>query len=97
MRQALFSGYIDDMLLTLKEQIRVAAPGSPIVCVVGNSLHGGKDNPTVPVCTDLIISAAANAVGLGVDHLQIARQLPRRDNKNGWLRETIIIMQKPKT
>ena len=96
MRQALFSGYIDDMLLTLKEQYRVAAPGSPIVCVVGNSLHGGKDNPTVPVCSDLIISAAAKAVGLGVDHLQIARQLPRRDNKNGWLRETIVVMQKPK-
>jgi hypothetical protein len=95
MREALFSGYIDDMLLTLNEQARVATPGAPIVCVVGNSLHGGKNNPTVPVCTDLLISAAAKAVGLGIDHLQIARQLPRRDSKNGWLRETIIVMRKP--
>jgi hypothetical protein len=96
MRQALFSGYIDDMLLVLREQFRVAAPGAPIICVVGNSLHGGKSNPTVPVCTDLLIAAAARAVGLELDHLQIARQLPRRDNQNGWLRETIIVMRKPK-
>ena len=96
MRESLFSGYIDDMLIALKEQARIAVPGAPIVCVVGNSLHGGKDNPSVPVCTDLLISAAARAVGLGIDHLQIARQLPRRDNKNGWLRETIVVMRKPK-
>jgi hypothetical protein len=91
----LFSGYIDDVILTLKEQLRVAISGAPIVCVVGNSLHGGRDNPTVPVCSDLFITAAAEAVGFEVDHLQIARHLPRRDNKNGWLRETIIVLKKP--
>jgi hypothetical protein len=94
MREMLFCGYLDDMLLTLKEQRRVAVPGAPIVCVVGNSLHGGKDHPSVPVCTDLLISAAARAVGLEVDHIRIARQLPRRDHKNGWLRESIVVMRK---
>jgi hypothetical protein len=96
MREALFSGYIDDILITLREQARVAVPGAPIVCVVGNSLHGGKDSPSIPVCTDLLISAAAKAVGLGIDHIQVARQLPRRDNNNGWLRESIVVMRKPK-
>lgn len=96
MRQALFSGYIDDLLVTLSEQRRVATPGAPIVCVVGNSLHGGKEYSQVPVCTDLLIAAAAQAVGLRIDHLQIARQLPRRDHQNGWLRETIIVMRKPR-
>jgi len=96
MRHALFAGYIDDMLLTLKEQARVTQPGAPIVCVVGNSLHGSKDHDKILVCTDLIIAAAAQAVGLKIDRLQVARQLPRRDHKNGWLRETIIIMRKPK-
>jgi hypothetical protein len=96
MRQSLISGYIDDTIKTLKEQYRVASPGAPIICIVGNSLHGGKANHTVPVCTDLLIAAAAQVVGLNIDHLQIARQLPRRDNKNGWLRETIIVMVKPK-
>jgi len=96
MRETLFSGYIDDMLLTLQEQKRVAKPGAPIVCVVGNSLHGGNAHHSVPVCTDLLISAAAKAVGLGIDHIQVARQLPRRDNKNGWLRESLVVMQKPK-
>ncbi len=96
MREELFSGYVDDMLIALKEQARVCRPGAPIICVVGNSLHGGKTGPSVPVCTDLIISAAATAVGLGIDHVQIARQLPRRDNRNGWLRESIIVMRKPK-
>jgi hypothetical protein len=94
MRETLFCGYLDDMLVTLREQKRVAVPGAPIVCVVGNSLHGGKDHPSVPVCTDLLISAAARAVGLEIDHVQIARQLPRRDHKNGWLRESIVVMRK---
>ena len=93
MRRVLFSGYIDDMLLTLAEQKRVTEPGAPIVCVVGNSLHGGENK--VLVCTDLIIAAAARAVGLQVERLQVARQLPRRDHQNGWLRETIIIMRNP--
>lgn len=93
MRRSLFSGYIDDLILSLREQYRVAAPGTPIVCVVGNSLHGGQQR--IPVCTDLLIAASAQAVGLVVDRLQIARQLPRRDHQNGWLRETIILMHKP--
>lgn len=96
MREALFCGYVDDVLIALKEQARVAVPGAPIICVVGNSLHGGKDNPSVPVCTDLLISAAARAVGLEIDQIQIARQLPRRDHKNGWLRESIVVMRKRK-
>lgn len=96
MRTVLFSGYVDDMLITLKEQARVAIPGAPIVCVIGNSLHGGRDNPSVPVCTDLLISAAARAVGFETAQIQIARQLPRRDHKNGWLRESIVVMRKLK-
>lgn len=96
MRRALFSGYVDDMLIALREQARVAVPGAPIVCVIGNSLHGGRNNASVPVCTDLLISAAARAVGLEVAQIQIARQLPRRDHKNGWLRESIVVMRKRK-
>lgn len=93
MRCRLFAGYIDDLILSLREQQRVAAPGAPIVCVIGNSLHGGQQK--ILVCSDLLIAAAAQAVGLVVDRLQIARQLPRRDHQNGWLRETIVMMHKP--
>ncbi len=93
MRRRLFAGYIDDLILSLREQHRVAAPGAPIICVIGNSLHGGAQK--VLVCSDLLIAAAAQAVGLVVDRLQIARQLPRRDHQNGWLRETILVMHKP--
>lgn len=92
-RRVLFAGYIDDLVRMLREQVRVAVSGTPIVCVVGNSLHGGKQR--IPVCTDLLVAAAAQAVGLRVDHLRVARQLPRRDHQNGWLRETIIVMHKP--
>ena len=94
MRRALLTGYVDDMLITLKEQARVTVCGAPIVCVIGNSLHGGHDNPSVPVCADLLISAAARAVGLEIIQIQIARQLPRRDHKNGWLRESIVVLRK---
>ncbi|RYX84239.1 class I SAM-dependent methyltransferase [bacterium] len=94
-RERLFAGYIDDLLLALGEQQRVAVPGAPIVCVVGNSLFGGEKTRKIAVCTDLLIAAAAQAVGLVVEQIRIARHLPRRDNQNGWLRESIIIMRKP--
>jgi DNA modification methylase len=93
-RIRLIRGYMDDMYQALSAQFRVARPNTPVVCVVGNSLHGRRNHP-IPIATDLLISALAQAVGFEVEWLQIARQLRRRDHSNKLLRESIILMRRP--
>lgn len=93
-RIRLITGYTDDMYQALSAQFRLAQPNAPVVCVVGNSLHGRKEHP-IPIATDLLISALAQAVGFEIEWLQVARQLRRRDHANTYLRETIIVLRKP--
>jgi len=93
-RARLIRGYVDDMYEALSAQLKVARPGGAVVCVVGNSLHGRKDHP-IPVATDLLISALAQAVGFDVERVQVARQLRRRDHNNRLLRESVIFMRCP--
>lgn len=93
-RVRLVRGYVDDMYQALSTQFTVARPGATVVCVVGNSLHGGKEHP-IPIATDLLISALGQTVGLEVALLQVARQLRRRDHSNRLLRESVIFMRRP--
>lgn len=96
-RTELFWGYFDDMYQSLKHQMNVLKPGGWIFCVVGNSLHGPKDNPEsrVPVAADLIIALTAQALGLEMKAIQVARHLTRRKPNYGMLRESILVMQRP--
>lgn len=94
-RVRLIRGYIDDMYQALSAQFRFARPNAPVVCVVGNSLHGRRNHP-VPIATDLLISALAQTVGFEIEWLQVARQLRRRDHSNRLLRESIILMHRPR-
>jgi hypothetical protein len=87
---------MDDMYRALSAQYRIARSNAPVVCVVGNSLHGRKDHP-IPIATDLLISALAQSAGFEIEWLQVARQLRRRDHSNALLRESIILMRKPQT
>ena len=93
-RVRMIRGYMDDMYQALSAQFRVARPNAPVACVVGNSLHGRRNHP-IPIATDLLISALAQAVGFEIEWLQVARQLRRRDNSNKLLRESIILMRRP--
>jgi len=95
-RVRLIKGYMDDMYQALSAQFRFARPNAPVVCVVGNSLHGRRNHP-IPIATDLLISALAQAVGFEIEWLQVARQLRRRDHSNKLLRESIILMRRPQT
>jgi len=92
-RIRLIQGYMDDMYQALSAQFRFTRPNAPVVCVVGNSLHGRTDHP-IPIATDLLISALAQAVGFEIEWLQVARQLRRRDHSNRLLRESIILMRR---
>lgn len=94
-RVRLIRGYMDDMYQALSAQLRFARPNAPVVCVVGNSLHGRRNHP-VPIATDLLISALAQAAGFEIEWLQVARQLRRRDHSNKLLRESIILMRRPR-
>lgn len=93
-RARLMRAYIDDMLVSLRSQYAIAKPGAHVVCVVGNSLHGRKEEAT-PVATDLLITAIAQAIGFEIKQLQITRHIRRRDCTEHPLRESIIIMRRP--
>ena len=96
-RTDLFRGYFDDMYQSLLAQQEASNSGGWIFCVVGNSLHGSSKKPElrVPVAADLIIAAIAEAIGLEVKAIQVARQLKRRSLDSHLMRESIIVMRKP--
>ena len=91
-------GYFDDMYRSLKAQMRVLNPGGWIFCVVGNSVHGSKDElkPRIPVASDLLIALIARQIGLDVRGIQVARQLTRRASGSQYIRESILAIQKPR-
>lgn len=95
-RTGLFRGYFDDMYISLKHQLEALVPGGWIFCVVGNSLHGPRDNPRtrVPVASDLLVALIAESLGLEVKAIQVARYLRRRSPNSRYLRESILAMQK---
>jgi hypothetical protein len=92
-RTRLIKGYMDDMHQALKAQFLVADRNTPVVCVIGNSLHGRKNHPIL-IATDLLIAALAQTAGFRVEALQVMRQLRRRDHENGYLRETVLMMRR---
>lgn len=96
-RTDLFQGYFDDMYISLKKQFDLLLPGGWIFCVVGNSLHGPNHDlvSRVPVASDLIIAQIAETLGFEVKAIQIARLLKRRLPEYKYLRESIVVMQKP--
>jgi hypothetical protein len=94
-RVRLMRAYMDDMLISLQNQYAMVKPGGHVVCVIGNSLHGKKEKAT-PVATDLLIAALAQAVGFKIKKVQVTRHLRRRDCTEHPLRESVIIMCRPK-
>lgn len=96
-RTQIFRGYFDDMYQSLSSLLHVLAPGGWLFCVVGNSLHGPKNHAEgrIPVASDLLIAQIATCLGLEVKGVQIARHLTRRLPVGHYVRETILVMQKP--
>jgi hypothetical protein len=93
-RQRTIRGYMDDMMLALKNQFRVVKKGGYVVCVVGNSLHGTKEYP-IPVSTDLLIASLAMNVGFTVVKIQATRHTNRRQHVAAASRESAIILRRP--
>ena len=86
---------MDDMLVSLRNQYLFTRPGAPVVCVIGNSVHGNKKRP-IPIATDLLIASVAQEAGFEIERLQVTRHTRRRDYRRRLLREGILILRRPK-
>jgi len=87
-------GYFSDMQQSLRRQFQVLEPGAQVRCIIGNSVHGAKGR-RITVATDLFIADIAVDVGFEVSKIQVARMLPRGDQLNSYMRESILWMRKP--
>jgi DNA modification methylase len=90
-RRRLIKSYFDDCYRMLVDQYRLIKKRGKIVCVIGNSLHGGKTGKVL-IASDLLIALLAQSIGLEVERIIVARYLKRRDKDNHFLRESVIIM-----
>jgi DNA modification methylase len=93
-RLRVFEGYFSDLWTALKNIYACLKPGGHTVLVVGNSLHGTNDGAYL-LPTDLVIAQMATPLGFTVRDTIIARNLRRRLAGNHFLRESLVILQKP--
>ena len=94
-RKRVLLGYFSDMWVALEEQKKCLKKGGYAVTVVGNSLHGSTDLPYL-IPSDITIAQIAERIGFRVHDIIISRPLKRRLSGNHFLRESIIILQKPR-
>jgi DNA modification methylase len=92
-RDRLVHGYFDDMLRVLVEMHSLLADDGQLAFVVGNSLHGSKENYFL-VAADLLIAEIAESAGYRVSDFIVARQLPRKSGDYEHLRESVVILRK---
>ena len=92
-RSKVLLGYVHDTWKSLQAHYRSLRRGGRAIYVVGNSLHGGSENPYL-VPTDLIFAKLAQGIGFKVEELIIARGLQRRLAGNHFLRDTVVVLRK---
>lgn len=91
-RRRMLRGYVVDMYLTLVSARQRLAAGGAIVYVVGNSVHGHGTGQFV-IAADLLIAKLAQAAGLRVQRLCVARHLRRRFVSSPYLRESVVFLR----
>jgi hypothetical protein len=91
-KEQIFTGYFDDMYLSLKNQYDILSEDRYAVCVVSNSVHG-KNGYYIPVATDLILATIAEEIGFKVEKIQVARMITRRF-PHPVNRESILFLKK---
>jgi SAM-dependent methyltransferase len=94
-RRRVLLGYFSDLWTTLEGCHRVLRDGGHAVFVVGNSLHGAAANPYL-IPTDLLLGAIAERIGFRVERTIAARSLKRRLSGNHFLRESLVVLRKPR-
>ena len=92
-RQRLLIGYFSDMWEALREHYRCLRRNGYEVLVIGNSLHGGADDPYL-IPTDIIVGTMAERLGFSVERILVTRSMKRRLSGNHFLRESIVVLKK---
>lgn len=83
--------YFSDMTRALTQQVEMLLPGGHIVCIIGNSKYGN-----LQIDTDLLLAEIGQSLGLEVVALEIARWRNSRTTQGLKLRESIIVLRKPR-
>jgi hypothetical protein len=94
-RSKLALGYFSDVWVSLREQHRCLRPGGRTFLVLGNSLHGCAGGAYL-IPTDLLVGQMGKATGFELERIIIARNTRRRLSGNHFLRESIIVLRKPR-
>jgi DNA modification methylase len=92
-RKRLFYAYLSDLKSSLSQYYKILRKGGCAYIIVGNSLHGGKNQPYL-IATDLMLAQLAEFAGFTVQEIAIARSLKRRLSGNHFLRESMVVLQK---
>lgn len=93
--ERLISGYADDMLAVMDSSFRALRPGGSLVYIVGNSVHGTKQDPIL-IASDVILARLGEIAGFEVVEICAARSLPRRRVKSAFVRESVVFLAKPR-
>ena len=91
-RCRLVKGYFDDLLQTLHSHRPLIAKDGYLVYIVGNSLHGLRQDSFV-IAADLLIASLAEIAGYEVESFVIARQLKRRAREFPFMRESVVFLR----
>jgi DNA modification methylase len=86
-------GYADDMYSCLKACQHQLKSGGFCVYVVGNSVHGTREEPVL-IAGDILMAALAELAGLEVVSIRVARTLPRRKIVSDLVRESVVVLRK---
>lgn len=91
-RERLIRGYAADMYRVMVAAKAAAHSGSLLTFVVGNSLHGGKDE-AILIPSDIILTLAGEEIGWSLQSFEVARYLKRRHLRSEFLRESVVTMR----
>ncbi|SEP80469.1 DNA methylase [Lentzea xinjiangensis] len=91
-RQQIVRGYADDMLQVLINCRRLAADGSQLVFIVGNSVHGSESDSFI-IAADVMMGALSELAGWRVEEVRVARHLRRRGATSHLLRESAVALR----
>lgn len=88
-------GYFEDMLGVMRCLHKSLKPGSRLVYVVGNSLHGSRPETRFLIAADILLAVVAEIAGFRIDQINIARTPSRRRSVTPFLRESVVTATRP--
>lgn len=85
-------GYADDMLQVFTRCRALTTDDGYMAYVVGNSVHGGREDALV-LAADLLLARLAEFGGWQVEVVFVARDLTRRAVSSRYARESVVVLR----